>query len=130
MSGPDGAKPSWAPTAEQLRAYSGEGRVRPGENTHTSLEKARAADMPNLIVQGHHTLAVGVELLRAHLAEDPEGVTVAAKFISPVFVGAELAFEFEPVPEGDRTWRITARDEDRVALVADVEFGTRSDGAG
>lgn len=130
MSAAEPTTLSWRPTPEELRAYSGELRVRPGENTHTSLDMARAADMPNLIVQGHHTLAVGIELLRAEIGADSTPATVAAKFVAPIFVEDEVTFRLEPMADNDGAWKITAHAGENVALVADVMLRPTGHGGG
>jgi acyl dehydratase len=112
----------WRPTAEQLRGYSGPVRVRPGDNTHTSAEAARAAGLDDLIVQGHHTLAVGLELLREYAETGDARTHVAAKFTAPVFVNRDVDFEVAPVEEDANAWTLVARVGETVALVADVTF--------
>ncbi len=114
----------WTPTASQLRDYSGAVRVRPGDNTHTSREAARAAGLEDLIVQGHHALAVALELLRQHAATGDASAEVAAKFVAPVFVDREVDFELTPVGDRAGGWTITGRIGEDVVLVAEVSFAS------
>jgi hypothetical protein len=117
---------AWRPTAAQLVAYSG--RMDPPDNIHTNPELAHEAGFRDLVVQGHHTLALTLELLVQRLRY-PGPIDALVRLTRSWYVGDIALITAWPAKGDPDRWRLVASVDDAPVVLVDVRLGRHAEHA-
>lgn len=116
----------WRPTAAQLVAYSG--RMDPPHNIHTDSGLALEAGFPDLAVQGHHTVALTLELLTQRM-QYAGPIDAIARFTRSWCVGDTALITAWPTKDDPDRWRLVASVDGAPVVLVNAELGRHAEHA-